>query len=102
MSEKGTLSEDSALYAMAIAFPLADEVFTAGFEAGMIWQGMWSGKRTIQMPINTELRDGIATLARNRGYRAKFRHGPKADQISVTLRKITPRQNRPARRARAR
>jgi hypothetical protein len=102
MNEKGTLSEDSALYAMVIAFPLADEVFTAGFDAGMIWQGMWSSRETIQMTINAELRDGIATLAKNRGYHAKFRNGRKADQISVTLRKITPRQKRPARRARAR
>ena len=102
MSEKGTLSEDSALFAMVIAFPMADEVFTAGFEAGMIWQGMWSGKETIQITINAELRDGIATLARNRRYHVRFRNGPQTDQISVTLRKITPRQRRPARRAKAR
>lgn len=46
MSEKGPLSEDSASYAMLIAFHFGGESFAAGFEAGMPWQGMWSDKES--------------------------------------------------------
>lgn len=102
MSEKGTLSEDSASYAMLIAFPFESESFAAGFEAGMLWQGMWSGKEVIQMMVNAKLKKSIAVLARTRSYHVKFKKDPDPELISVTLRKnVATRKKRPGRRDRA-
>jgi hypothetical protein len=95
MSEERTLSEDSASFAMLIAFPFEEEPFAAGLEAGMLWQGMWSGKEVIQMIVNAKLKEGIAVMARNRSYKVKSKKGPKPELIAVTLQKNAATRKKP-------
>lgn len=63
-----TLMEDSAMYAVIVAFPAADDVFIAGLEAGIVWKELWTGKEVIEAEVNDQLCKGIELLAKTRGY----------------------------------
>jgi hypothetical protein len=73
MSEEHTLMENSAMYAVIVAFPFADRRFMVGCEAGMLWRDLWSGKDIIEAVVGQEIQEGVAQMAAHCGYDCEFK-----------------------------
>jgi hypothetical protein len=48
------ISEDSAIFGIITAFPGCNPDFMLGFEAGMVWGQLWSGRVSGQTPSRVQ------------------------------------------------
>lgn len=61
------------MYGIIVAFPFADPAFMAGFQAGIWWRDMCSGKQIIEGDIDAALKDNVKAMAKEKGYTCIFK-----------------------------
>jgi len=91
MSDDNTIREDSAIYAIISSFPFAEADFIVGFECGMLWRELWTGKEIIEGSISEELQDGVAAMAAKRGYECEFTKSALHRHVDVKLKNVERR-----------
>lgn len=68
---QGTVMDDVE-HSLVVSFPDQSQAFTLGFEAGMLWQRMESGERSIRATTRVENRECITRMATAQGATARM------------------------------
>jgi hypothetical protein len=83
-----TLKGDSAMYGIIVAFPFAEPKFINGFQAGVWWGEMCSGKEVLEGDIAEELKESVKAMAKEKGYSCKFKKSKIDGKVFIRMKNV--------------